>query len=94
MSLNRAPRLVVIGMPFKNRQGESIVPRAFIHPCFKEGCAEYAAFGFGETWACGSHRNEASILFLQSQRTNKGDTNEQRMENDDLLAGRDGGPRP
>lgn len=49
---NRAPRLVVIGMPFKNRQGETRVPRAFIHPCFKEGCDDYAAWGFGERFAC------------------------------------------
>lgn len=61
---NRAPRLVIIGMPFKNRQGETRVPRAFIHPCFKEGCDTYAPWGFGPPltsnlrFSCSRHVDE------------------------------------
>lgn len=90
---NRAPRLVVIGMPFKNRQGETRVPRAFIHPCFKEGCDDYAAWGFGERFACRAHRNELSTLFDQRARISTGEADASTRDGG-LFAGDHRGPRP
>lgn len=84
---NRAARIVTIGLPFRNKQGEMAVPRAFIHPCFKDGCGEYAAWGFGERFACRAHRNELSTLFDQARATQAGGTDGRSTGDRNLFGG-------
>lgn len=84
----REPQIIIIGPPFKNKAGEMVTPKAFLHPCFKDGCREYAAWGFGELWACRAHVNEASTLFDHHRRIERERENEQGSTGDSGLFGR------
>lgn len=62
------PELVDVA-PVRHADGTTTMSKGFIHPCYVEGCEEYAPFGFRMKgwplglWACRGHRAGAEEVF-------------------------------
>ena len=71
--MSREPYLVPSARRVIERaDGERVQPMGFIHPCYVEGCNEYAPFGYKlphrplGLYACKAHVNGLETLFRQS----------------------------
>jgi len=58
-----------IGHDFQNRDGETVTPFAFIHPCWVPECTSEGSFGFGVSmrlgrpgrWYCLDHKDQGNL---------------------------------